>query len=51
MCEYMIFSENGMYICKPKNQWCTMCVFGNMKTYDEIKDKEKQYEKKYYLSR
>lgn len=46
MCEYVeIKAENGLPYCKPKKQLCTLCVFGNHKMYNEIREKERSNEK------
>lgn len=38
MCPYMRVEENKLPLCEPKNEICTMCVMGNMKTFEEIED-------------
>ena len=44
MCEYATYSYNGLLMCKPKNNMCTLCVFGNQKTYKEIKNENGEKE-------
>lgn len=41
MCPYAIKKDNEILICEPRNQLCTLCVFGNAKTYKEIKENKK----------
>ena len=38
MCPYMLIKENDIPYCEPKEILCTMCVAGNMKTYNEIEN-------------
>ena len=38
MCPYMLVKENNIPYCEPKDNLCTMCVAGNMKTYNEIEN-------------
>lgn len=40
MCKYATYDQKGSLICEPNKNQCTMCVFGNQKTYNEIKDRE-----------
>jgi len=40
MCEYLKLDANGESYCSYTNNWCTLCIFGNSKTYNEAKDKE-----------
>ena len=44
MCEYARFNDNGLPICLINKELCTLCVIGNSKTYNEIKEKENKYE-------
>lgn len=36
MCPYALRSEKEIMICEPRQERCTLCVMGNMKTYKEI---------------
>ena len=45
MCEYVRFNDKELPICTYNNELCTLCVLGNSKTYNEIKEKEKESEK------
>ena len=48
MCEYQRINpddEKSLPICTVDNKVCTLCVFGNAKTYNEAKQKEKRNEK------
>lgn len=38
MCPYMIIRDGELPKCEPKNNICTMCVAGNMKIFEEIKN-------------
>ena len=45
MCEYVRFNDKEIPICTYTNEICTLCVLGNSKTYNEIKEKETENEK------
>ena len=44
MCEYVKFNDKELPICSFDNELCTVCVLGNSKRYNEIKEKENKNE-------
>lgn len=42
MCEYQIFHETGLPMCRYTKSLCTLCVLGNGKTYEEAVKAEKE---------
>lgn len=45
MCEYAKFDTNSkseLPVCIVNNKLCTLCVFGEAKTYKEAKENEKK---------
>lgn len=42
MCEYRKAVTNGIPLCEPLGEYCTMCVLGNMEMYLRIKEREQE---------
>ena len=46
MCKYQTINESGIRMCEYTKKLCTLCVFGNGKTYEEAeKEEQKENEK------